>query len=204
MAGDARCGEPCALAAAFPVPGPRVRQAFHGLWVAETSPEKVRDAASLPRPWDPPTCRARGLRWELWLWLDGVVGWVNGEYVWDVGGGVLIPDCWPLHPHLVHEIAVLADQRRRAGMAYTSDALETWQRVGLPEFIIRMRDRLHDSCDHGHQSWPGRAAQARSNQAVVRSLMHAAFGNDLSKLRDHGDGAPPEDLYADVIAEILD
>jgi hypothetical protein len=35
----------------------------------------------------------------------------------------VIPLCWPQHPHLVHEIAVLADQRRRAGPGLTSDAL---------------------------------------------------------------------------------
>jgi type IV secretion system protein VirD4 len=28
-----------------------------------------------------------------------------------------IPACWPKHPHLVHDLAVLADQRRRAGRA---------------------------------------------------------------------------------------
>jgi hypothetical protein len=44
------------------------------------------------------------------------------EYVWEVADA--IPACWPQHPHLVHEIAVLADQRRRAGHAFTSDALE--------------------------------------------------------------------------------
>jgi hypothetical protein len=41
----------------------------------------------------------------------------------------VIPGCWPQHPHLVHEIAVLADQRRRAGTARTSDVLEEWHRT---------------------------------------------------------------------------
>ena len=126
------------------------------------------------------------------------MGWLNSEYVWDVGGGVLIPECWPLHPHLVHELAVLADQRRRAGIAFTSDGLETWHRVCLPEFIERMRRRLHDSCDHGHQPWPGRAAQARAKRAEARNLIHDAFRNDLQSLPDHGDEEPPEDPYGDV------
>ena len=33
--------------------------------------------------------------------------------LWDAS--TVIPSCWPHHPHLVHEIAVLADQRRKAG-----------------------------------------------------------------------------------------
>jgi hypothetical protein len=46
--------------------------------------------------------------------LEALVTWLNHEYVWDVAN--VIPPCWP-HPHLVHEIAVLADQRHRAGQA---------------------------------------------------------------------------------------
>jgi len=53
---------------------------------------------------------------------EDVVTWLNREYVWDVGA--VIPGCWPQHPHLVHEIAVLADQRRRAGASLTSDTIE--------------------------------------------------------------------------------
>jgi hypothetical protein len=63
---------------------------------------------------------------EVWSWLEAVVTWLNHEYVWDVAD--VIPPCWPQHPHLVDEIAVLADQRRRAGQAHTSDPLEDWQR----------------------------------------------------------------------------
>jgi hypothetical protein len=49
--------------------------------------------------------------------------------------GMAIPACWPQHPHLVHEIVVLADQRRRAGHALTSDASKEWHRYSLPAFI---------------------------------------------------------------------
>jgi hypothetical protein len=54
--------------------------------------------------------------------LEAVVTWLNQEYIWDVAD--VIPPCWPQHPHLVHEIAVLADQRRRTSLAPTSDPLE--------------------------------------------------------------------------------
>src|SRR5688572_28872202 len=60
---------------------------------------------------------------EVWSWLEAVVTWLNHEYVWDTGD--VMPPCWPQHPHLVREIAVLADQRHRAGQALTSEALET-------------------------------------------------------------------------------
>jgi hypothetical protein len=54
----------------------------------------------------------------LWLRLEAVVAWPVTDYVWEAAD--TIPACWPQHPHLVHEIAVLADQRRRAGHAFTN------------------------------------------------------------------------------------
>ena len=69
--------------------------------------------------------------------MDAVVDWLITEYVWEATD--TIPACWPQHPHLVHEIAVLADQRYRAGHAFTSDALEEWHRYSLPAFTERMK-----------------------------------------------------------------
>jgi hypothetical protein len=69
-------------------------------------------------PWEPATCRTPPLRQQLWLWLDAVVAWLVTDYVWEAAD--TIPACWRQHPHLVHEIAVLADQRRRAGHAFTN------------------------------------------------------------------------------------
>ena len=86
---------------------------------------------NLPRPWDPPTCTKPALRRELWKWLDEVVIWFNHEYVWDHNAG-MIPACWPQHPHLVHEIAVLADQRRRAGIDPTSSASKNGTATASP------------------------------------------------------------------------
>ena len=71
-----------------------------------------------------------------------VVDWLISEYVWEAAD--TIPACWPQHPHLVHEIAVLADQRRRAGHALTSDALEEWHRYSLPAFTERVKSRLRN------------------------------------------------------------
>ena len=139
-----------------PRPGKLVHLAYRELHIAVNGTEAEQKAlgnhALLPRPWDPATCRDPELRHELWEWLEDVVIWLNHEYTWDVSG--LIPHCWPQHPHLVHEIAVLADQRRRAGLAMTSDALEEWHRYCLPAFVDRMRNRLRAHCDDEHQRWP--------------------------------------------------
>jgi hypothetical protein len=85
------------------------------------------------------------------------------EYVWDVGA--MIPVCWPQHPHLVYEIAVLADQRRRAGHALTSDALEEC-RYNLPAFTERIKSRLRNDCE------------GRPPAATGERPLHPAYGRD--------------------------
>jgi hypothetical protein len=84
----------------------------------------------LPRQWEPASCRTPQLREQLWSWLAAVVDWLVTEYVWEVAD--TIPACWPQHPHLVNELAVLAGQRRRAGHALNSDTLEEWHRYSCP------------------------------------------------------------------------
>ena len=105
-------------------------------------PERKRALGALrrlPRPWDPFTCADPDLRLELWVWLDDVVTCINHEYVWDTAA--YIPKLLARTPHLVHDIAILADQRRRAGRATASDALDDWHRYGLPAFLGRMSCR---------------------------------------------------------------
>ncbi len=154
----------------FPEGGTMLRLAYRELNIAANgNAEQVKalgPLTMLPRPWDPPTCRRPELREQLWEWLEEVVNWLNREYVWDVTG--MIPACWPEHPHLVHEVAVLADQRRRAGLALNSDAIEEWHRYALPAFVDRMRNRVKDHCEDGHQTWPARSRSARqlSDQSV--------------------------------------
>ncbi len=183
------------LAVEFPTPGPAVQRAYHHLWVARldahqladqpgllAEQQKLGDPTLLPRPWDPPTCTDRSLRWQLWLWLDAVVDWVNTEYVWDPNGAPTIPDCWPQHPHLVHELAVLADQRRRCSLATESDLLENWHRFVLPGFIDRLRHRLRQCCEDGvHQPWPaaGRYVRSTSDRAVAQR--RTLFEHDLNR-----------------------
>ncbi len=122
----------------FPTPSSdELRKAYNDLYLAvngdEDTEKRIGNPNKLPRPWDPPTCTKPALRRELWAWLDEVVTWFNHEYVWDHNAG-MIPACWPQHPHLVHEIAVLADQRRRAGIDPTSSArrMAPLRRTQLP------------------------------------------------------------------------
>lgn len=174
------------LALPFPMPdGPELSAAYKDLYLAaegdDETKERIGDPALLPRPWDPPTCRKRQLRQELWEWLDAVVTWFNTEYVWDPTAG-MIPPCWPQHPHLVHDIAVLADQRRRAGIDTGSNLLEEWHRYAVPAFLDRLRQRTGRHCDEHHQAWPARTRYARhvAESAVKPRLQ--AFQSDTGEV----------------------
>lgn len=171
------------LVRSFPVPGPELQRAFYELHLAATGTDDqialLGDLTELPRPWDPATCHDPDLRRELWAWLDAVVTWLITEYTWDVADAV-IPACWPQHPHLVHELAVLADQRRRAGAALTSDALEEWHRYALPAFTDRARARCREHCEQGHQAWPVTGRYSRHRCDTSRTTRSAAFGSDLT------------------------
>lgn len=173
------------LVRAFPTPGALLGTAYRDLYLAAEGSDNqkatIGDPSRLPKPWDPPTCRNPRLRAELWEWLDRVVLWLNQEYVWDPGG--IIPPCWPQHPHLVHELAVLADQRRRVGIALDSNGLEEWHRYTLPGFLDRMRARLKAHCDQDHQPWPARGRLARYADTGNADRRQDAFNADVSRLQ---------------------
>ena len=169
------------LAQPFPAPGQLVALAYRELDLAANgSAEQIRalgDVRLLPRPWDPATCRTPQLREQLWAWLEAVVAWLVSEYVWDVADA--IPACWPEHPHLVHEVAVVADQRRRAGHAFTSDALEEWHRYNLPAFTERMKARLRNHCEDGHQPWPANGRYTRYTAETSRHAREDRYAADV-------------------------
>lgn len=171
------------LALAFPLPGPLLGIAFRDLYLAaegsDNQKEVLGDPSLLPKPWDPPTCADPQLRAELWDWLDAVVSWFNREYVWDPAN--MIPPCWPQHPHLVHEIAVLADQRRRAGLALTSNGFEEWHRYTVPAFTERMKIRLKAHCEEDHQPWPARSRYTRYRDARHDAGRCDAFDSDVQR-----------------------
>ena len=172
------------LVLAFPMPGPLLGAAYRDLYLAAEGSDNqkatIGDPGLLPKPWDPPTCRNPHLRAELWEWLDQVALWLNHDYVWDPDG--MIPPCWPQHPHLVHELAVLADQRRRAGIALDSSGLEEWHRYTLPGFLDRMRARLKAHCDQDHQPWPARGRYARHTDQRQDQRRQDAYNDDVRQL----------------------
>lgn len=179
-----RRSAPAQMVLPFPTPGREVLLAYRELHVAVNGSEEQRralgDHVELPRPWEPASCLDPSLRQALWGWLEAVVIWINHDYSWEVAG--LIPKCWPLHPHLVHEVAVLADQRRRAGLAMTSDALEEWHRYCLTSFAERMRNRLRAHCEDDHMGWP---ARPRHNEHLAKDATEHrenAFAHDVEDL----------------------
>ena len=131
----------------------------------------------LPRPWQPATCESVDLREEVWDWLDAVVDWLNTEYVWLSEDE--IPGCWPLHPHLVHELGVVADQRRRVAATLNSDLLEDWHRYCLPAFFDRLRARTRDCCETGHTGPPAAARINRYRSKNERERRAGWYRADL-------------------------
>lgn len=148
--------EPTPVVRSFPEPGVLIRSAYRDLNLAIADPDTARETlgpiSDLPKPWLPASCTDMSLRSEVWQWLEKAVAWLNHEYVWRPED--LIVGCWPAHPHLVHEIAVLVDQRYRADTAPASDALEEWHRYTLPAFRERTRQRLGQHCEDSHDRWP--------------------------------------------------
>jgi hypothetical protein len=116
----------------------------------------------LPRPWLPHTCPPQ-LLGPLLLWLDGVAGWLNHDYAWRLARP--IPDCWPEHPHIVHELAVLAWLRVIAEEALDVGPIEEWHRWALPAFFNRLTERLGTGCTSKHEPWPGRPRHAAYHSA---------------------------------------
>ncbi len=131
----------------------------------------------LPRPWDPATCTDPQLRHELWQWLDDFATWVNQQCLWDPGD--LIPPCWPLHPHLVHELAVVAVQRRQASRTANAGALEHWQTHTLPTFLTRSHARLKQHCTAEHRVTPGTTAHNRHQSTSEVRVRRTRFEDDL-------------------------
>jgi hypothetical protein len=166
----------------FPEPGSRIRAAMEALQMAAVDkPEDeaaLRKLAKMPRPWDPGSCTGV-VRGELWAWLEQVAIWVNTQHLWNVTRPGL-PECWPAHPHLVHDLAVLACGRYFAAYAVTPAALEEWNRYALPMFLDRVRDRLGDACQPGrHQPRPRLERDQAHVADAIRHGREERFGDDV-------------------------
>lgn len=174
--------------------GAALRSAYDNLYLAANGDVQTRQAlgppADLARPWIPATCTNRQLRAELWAWLEDVATWINHQYVWDPAAGI-IPACWPLHPPLVHELAVLADQRRRAHHDLTSNTLEDWHRNCLPNFLNRLQSRTRTGCDEKHNPWPAQPRHDRHARNARQRLDD--FNADLNCLPLPAESDPADD-----------
>ncbi|WP_290582610.1 hypothetical protein [Aeromicrobium sp.] len=196
----------------FPKPPPRVRLAYRELSIAANGrPEEIAalgNITDLPRPWLPATCTDPVLRVDLWKWLDRVAAWINHEYVFDPAG--IIPPCWPRHPHLVHELAVLADQRHRVHDALSSDLIEEWHRYTLPAFLERMRTRMQSHCERQHSPWPSRSRYVNHVSETEVRRRTEAYAGDIRALRTEPDlatsqpGAPRLSVVDSETGELLD
>jgi hypothetical protein len=155
--------EPGLMAAPFPTPPGVVAGVLDELRIAAAATDETdheaRRVALLPRPWDPPSCLPE-IRLSMYAWLDAVVAWINEEHTWRTDR--VIPVCWDLHPHVVHELATVACLRWEATLARTPAALEEWHRFTLPAFLGRVVDRIGETgCPPGrHQPSPGMGRNA--------------------------------------------
>lgn len=180
----------------FPLPGPLVQGAYRLLNTArfgtEEELEKLPPPHELARPWIPATCQTNpDLYRDVMLWLTNVVEWLTHEYTWAVKG--IIPACWLRHPHLVNEIAVLADQRHTAQNALESSPLEEWHRYTLPSFTDRLTTRLETSCDGRHHTpWPAAHLHTQHTDNTTRNTHHiTTVTHALSRINAERQG-PPE------------
>ena len=173
-----------ALVRPYPMPeGQLIREAYWDLHTDENGDgaERSDEDLQLPRPWDIATCTDPDLRRDVWEWYEQFVTWFNHEYVWDPAAG-MIPPCWPRHPHLVHDIGVLADQRRMIAQATNSNSLEEWHRYAIPAFLGRLRDRIKQHCDENHQPWPARTRFGRHQSVPQADSRNAAIRADVGSL----------------------
>ncbi|MGY1684952.1 hypothetical protein ACI8AK_05115 [Geodermatophilus sp. SYSU D00867] len=165
----------------FPAPPRLVRTALEHLRQAEDAGLEPAGLPLLDRPWDPAGC-APSLRAQLWPWLDAVAGWLNATYAWQTASA--IPACWPAHPHLATELAVLACLRAAAADAATPHPLEEWHRYALPAFHARMAERLGIGCPPGrHLDWPARSWADAYDTAEATAARRDLFAGDAGRRR---------------------
>jgi hypothetical protein len=165
------------LASRFPRPPGPVSSALDEIRIvagsAEETEHEARRVALLARPWDPASCPPE-LRRRVYEWLHDVVAWINEDHTWRTDR--VVPGCWDLHPHIVHELATVACLRWEASFARTPKALEEWHRVTLPTFLDRIARRIGETgCPPGrHQTNPG----------ASRNQIYRASG-DAGRQRSH-------------------
>ena len=171
------------MAAPFPEPPGVIARVLDELRLAAAATDETehesRRVAMLSRPWDPPSCPPE-IRRNVYQWLDDVVAWINEEHTWRTDR--VVPICWDLHPHIVHELATVACLRWEATFARTPAALEEWHRFTLPAFLrpCRGSDR--------RDGLPAGAAPAEPRRGAERDLPGARRDRSTAKSTVAGRG----------------
>lgn len=163
----------------MPQPPESVARAYN--LVGELAAKGAKGAAELKvaaRPWIPADCEDPMLRRAIWGWCEKVAGWLNEEYVWLPGA--YVPACWPRHPHIAHELPVLAFSLWAAQDAESLEPLAVWQRDTFPRFCERMAARLGSGhCRDGrHDTCPGLPRQAAYHEPEAATGRRAAIDAD--------------------------
>ena len=171
----------------FPQPSALIKHAFYDLWVARAaggehrvSAEVGDDLTGLPRPWLPADCPSR-LADDIWAWLQRVAAWINHEYSWQAVPSV--PACWPSHPHIANELAMVACLRYDAALSLTPGLLEDWHRSTLPTFLDRLSVRIGpNGCPPGkHTDWPGASRYRDYHSVAATQQRTSAFTADQTE-----------------------
>jgi hypothetical protein len=69
--------------------------------------------------------------------------------------------------------------------------LEEWHRYSLPAFIERMKSRLKNHCEDGHQAWPAKGRHTRYVAEINRRTREEHDARDVAVLRpSRGEGPP--------------
>lgn len=168
------------LAEPFPQPPDRVVEAVVQVQSAADREDagefELEEAVWLPRPWDPASCEP-DVRYAVWTWVDEVAGWINSQHLWGITQPG-IPECWPQHPHIAHDLVVVAFERYLSGFASSPASLAEWHRSTLPMFLERLHASLGSGCQpNRHTDSPraerNRAFHARATSEVRRDAIEA-------------------------------
>ena len=61
--------------------------------------------------------------------------------------------------------------------------MEEWHRYSLPAFTERMRSRLRNHCEDGHQPWLAKGRQTRHTAETSRRTREEHYATDVGSLR---------------------
>ena len=75
------------------------------------------------------------------------------------------------------------DTPRLFQVEVTSDALEEWHRHNLPTFTERMKSRLRNHCEDGHQPWPAKGRHTRYTAEISRRTREEHYAGDVGSMR---------------------